>query len=85
MVLHIDIETFSSIDLRKSGLYKYVQSPDFRILLFAYAYDTDPVRVIDLEQGETIPAQVVSDLQNLGVIKMAYNAAFEFYCLSKVT
>ena len=83
MVLHIDIETFSSIDLRKSGLYKYVQSPDFKILLFAYAYDSHPVRVIDLEQGETIPAQVVSDLQNPGVIKMAYNAAFEFYCLSK--
>ena len=48
MVLHIDLETFSSVNLKKAGLYKYVQSPDFEILLFAYAYDNDPVTVIDM-------------------------------------
>lgn len=83
MVLHIDLETFSSVDLRKSGLYKYVQSPDFRILLFAYAYDEGPVQIIDLEQGEELPSQIIYDLRNPKVIKMAHNAAFEFYCLSK--
>lgn len=83
MVLHIDLETFSSVDLRKSGLYKYVQSPDFRILLFAYAYDDEPVQIIDLEQGEELPPQIIYDLRNSKVIKMAHNAAFEFYCLSK--
>lgn len=83
MVLHIDIETFSSVDLRNSGLYKYVQSPDFRILLFAYAYDDEPVQIVDLEQGEELPPQIIYDLRNPKVIKMAHNAAFEFYCLSK--
>lgn len=83
MVLHIDIETFSSVDLRNSGLYKYVQSPDFGILLFAYAYDEGPVQIVDLEQGEELPPQIIYDLRNPKVIKMAHNAAFEFYCLSK--
>lgn len=81
--LHIDIETYSSIDIRKSGLYKYVQSPDFTILLFAYAYDEEPVQVIDLACGEQIPEKIKNDLNNPEVIKMAHNAAFEFYCLSK--
>ncbi len=53
--LSIDIETYSSVDIRKSGLYKYVQSPDFEILLFAYAYDDNPVQVVDLAQGEKNP------------------------------
>lgn len=83
MVLHIDIETFSSVDLKKSGLYKYVQSPDFKILLFAYAYDDEPVQIVDLEQGESLSPQIIFDLRNPEVIKMAHNAAFEFYCLSK--
>ena len=82
-ILHIDIETFSSVELKKSGLYKYVQSPDFEIILFAYAYDDEPVRVIDCLQGEVIPLSVINDLQNPAVIKMAHNAAFEFYALSK--
>lgn len=82
-ILHIDIETFSSVELKKSGLYKYVQSPDFEIILFAYAYDDEPVRVIDCLQGEVIPLSVLNDLQNPAVIKMAHNAAFEFYALSK--
>ena len=54
-ILHIDIETYSSVDIAKSGLYKYVQSPDFQILLFAYAYDDGPVEIIDLAQGENQP------------------------------
>lgn len=83
MVLHIDLETFSSVNLKKAGLYKYVQSPDFEILLFAYAYDNDPVTVIDMAQGEKLTEQLIYDLKNPEVIKMAHNAAFEFYCLSK--
>lgn len=81
--LHIDIETFSSIDIKKSGLYKYVQSPDFEILLFAYAYDSEPVQLVDCLCGESIPEQIVRDLADPEVIKVAHNAAFEFYALSK--
>lgn len=82
-ILHIDIETYSSVDLQKSGLYKYVQSGDFAILLFAYAYGDDPVNIIDCAQKEQIPEAVIRDLDNPEVIKMAHNAAFEFYSLRK--
>jgi DNA polymerase len=81
--LSIDIETYSSVDLKKSGLYKYVQSPDFQILLFAYSLDNAPVRIIDLLQGETPPPEIVWMLQDNDTIKHAFNAAFEFYCLNK--
>ncbi|MBL4937626.1 DNA polymerase [Clostridium sp. YIM B02515] len=81
--LSIDIETFSSIDLKKSGLYKYVQSLDFQILLLAYSMDYEPVKVIDLAQGETLPMEFVEALQNPDVIKHAYNASFEWYALNK--
>lgn len=81
--LSIDIETYSSVDLKKSGLYKYVQSPDFEILLFAYAYDDGPVNIVDLAGGEKIPYFTVMDLHRPEVVKTAHNAAFEFYCLSK--
>lgn len=81
--LSIDIETYSSVDLKKSGLYKYVQSPDFEILLFAYAYDDGPVNIVDLASGEKIPYFTVMDLHRPEVVKTAHNAAFEFYCLSK--
>lgn len=57
--LSIDIETYSSVDIGSGGLYKYVQSPDFEILLFAYAIDERPVSVIDLKQGETIPIEIM--------------------------
>ena len=60
--MSVDIETFSSVDIKKSGLYKYVQSPDFQVLLFAYSLDNAPVRIVDLAQGESIPADVVSAL-----------------------
>ena len=81
--LSIDIETFSSVDIKKSGLYKYVQSPDFQILLFAYRADKEPVKIVDLTAGEKIPLEIQAAMGNPGVIKHAYNAAFEWYCLSK--
>lgn len=81
--LNIDIETFSSVDIKRAGMYKYVQSPDFEILLFGYAVDGGPVQVVDLAQGEKLPAEVISALQDPSVIKHAYNAAFEWYCLNK--
>ena len=81
--LSIDIETFSSVDIRKSGVYKYTQSPDFQILLFAYSYDSKPVEIVDLAQGEKIPLHIFEALADRDVIKHAYNATFEWYCLSK--
>lgn len=81
--LSIDIETYSSVDLKKAGLYKYVQSPDFEILLFAYAYDDGPVNIVDLACGEKIPYFTLMDLHRADVVKTAHNAAFEYYCLSK--
>lgn len=82
--LSIDIETYSSVDLTKSGLYKYVQSPDFEILLFAYSFDDEPVEVVDLTQkGRTLPQRVLWALQDPNVKKTAYNAAFEWYCINK--
>jgi DNA polymerase len=83
MNLSIDIETYSSIDIKKAGLYRYVQSPDFDVLLFAYSLNGAPVHVVDLAQGETLPQDVMSMLLNPAVLKHAYNAAFEWYCLSK--
>jgi DNA polymerase len=81
--LSIDMETFSSVDLKKSGLYKYVQSLDFQILLFAYSFDGQPVRVIDLAQGEILPIELVQALKDSNVVKHAYNAPFEWYALNK--
>ena len=81
--LSIDIETFSSVDIGKAGLYKYVQSEDFEILLFAYSFDNGQVKIIDLAQGEQLPQEVVAALSDKNVIKTAYNAAFEWYCLNK--
>lgn len=81
--LSIDIETYSDIDISKAGLYKYVQSPNFQILLFAYSFDGEPVEIIDLAAGEELPKVVIKALDDPSVIKHAYNAAFEWYCLSK--
>ena len=80
--LSIDIETKSSVDISKSGAYKYAQSPDFGILLFAYKWNDEPVGIIDLAQGETVPEWIRSALGEPEVIKHAYNAAFEWYCLN---
>jgi DNA polymerase len=81
--LSVDIETFSSIDLKKSGLYKYVRSPDFQILLFAFSWDGSPVQIVDLAQGEQLQPAIIQALQDANVIKHAYNASFEWYCLNK--
>ncbi|CAM5662893.1 DNA-directed DNA polymerase family A palm domain-containing protein OS=Lysinibacillus sphaericus OX=1421 GN=LS41612_04525 PE=4 SV=1 [Lysinibacillus sphaericus] len=63
--LNIDIETFSSVDIKKAGLYKYVQSPDFQILLFAYSVNGQPTQIIDLAQGEMIPQNIIQALADL--------------------
>ena len=81
--LSIDLETYSSVDIKKSGLYKYVQSLDFELLLFAYSWNFGPVQIVDLLQGEKIPDGVIWALQDQNTIKHAYNAAFEWYCLSR--
>jgi len=81
--LSVDIETFSSVDIKKAGLYRYVQAPDFQILLFAYSMDRGPVQIVDLAQGEQLPMEILFALQDPNTIKKAYNAAFEWYCLNK--
>lgn len=81
--LSIDLETYSDVNLKKAGLYRYVQSPAFEILLFAYSFDGAPTQVIDMAQGETIPLEVIHALTDPQCLKHAYNAAFEWYCLSK--
>ncbi|WP_352400121.1 DNA polymerase [Anaerotignum sp.] len=80
--ISVDIETFSSVDITKSGLYKYVQSPDFSILLLAYSIDGGAVEIIDLTKTE-LPIFIQNLLLDPSYIKHAYNAAFEWYCLSK--
>lgn len=81
--ISIDIETFSSVDLGKSGVYKYAESEDFEILLFAYSIDDGEVKVIDLASGEVIPEEILSALSDENVEKWAFNANFERVCLSK--
>ena len=81
--LSIDIETRSSVDIGKAGAYKYAQSPDFEILLFAYQLDDYSVEITDLKNGEDIPIEIVEMLDDPSVIKHAYNAAFEWYCLNR--
>lgn len=81
--LNIDIETYSSVDIKKAGAYRYAQTPDFQILLFAYSWDGGKVQIIDLAQGEYLPMELVEALADPDVIKHAYNAAFEWYCLNR--
>lgn len=81
-VLRIDIETYSGRDIKNCGAYAYTESEDFEILLFAYAYDDEPVKVIDLTIDE-IPDTVLEDLNNRRVLKTAHNANFERTCLAK--
>lgn len=78
--LSIDIETKSSVDIGKAGLYRYAQSEDFEVLLFAYQMDDGEVELVDLAQGEQIPENVQLMLKDVAVVKHAYNAAFEWYC-----
>lgn len=81
--LGIDIETYSSNDLSSCGVYKYVEAPDFTILLFAYSVDNGPVSCVDLAQGEELPPEIYAALTDPDVTKTAFNAAFERICISK--
>ena len=81
--LSIDLETFSSQPLQKTGVYRYVESPDFEILLFAYSVDSGSVQQIDLACGEKIPSEILSALEDDKVTKWAFNATFERICLSR--
>lgn len=81
--LSIDLETYSSRDIKKVGTYAYVDDPEFSILLFGFGFDEDPVQVVDLAQGEKLPADVLRALFSPDVLKTAYNANFEITCLTK--
>lgn len=81
--LSIDLESRSGADITKTGSYRYIQDPDFKILLFGYRVDDGPVQVIDLEAGEEIPSKIVTALHNPQYVKHAYNAAFEWYALNR--
>lgn len=82
-VLEIDIETFSSVDLTKAGVYKYAESDDFEILLFSYSVNGGEVKTVDLTNDEKIPDEMLSALEDDNVIKIAFNANFERICLSR--
>jgi len=81
--LAIDIETYSDVSLTECGVYKYVDSENFRILLFAYAFDDEDVAIVDLACGETLPNRVMNALLNKDVVKTAFNAQFERVCINK--
>lgn len=81
--LFIDLETYSPVPIAEAGLYKYAQSPDFEILLFSWSWDWGPVQTVDLACGGQLPAPVMEALWNPETRKHAYNAAFEWYCLSR--
>ncbi len=81
--ISIDIETFSSTDLRKCGVYKYAESADFEILLFAYSIDGGDVQVVDLAGGESLPEEIYAALSDPTIIKWAFNAQFERICISR--
>ena len=81
--LNIDIETYSSVDIKTSGAYKYAQSEDFEILLFAYSLNNSPVKIVDLAKDEVIPKEIINLLNDPDCVKHAYNAAFEWWCLNQ--
>lgn len=81
--LSIDIETYSDQNLAKTGVYRYVESPVFEILLFSYSVDGDPVQLVDLACGEEIPSKIIAALTDNSIIKWAFNANFERVCLSR--
>ncbi|WP_422479728.1 DNA polymerase [Pleomorphochaeta sp. DL1XJH-081] len=81
--LNVDIESYSSENLAKSGVYRYCEAEDFEILLFGYSVDGGPVQVVDLARGEKIPHEILQALADRRVVKWAFNAAFERICLSR--
>ena len=80
--LSCDLETYSSVDLAKCGVYKYAESPDFEILLFGYSVNGGPVQVVDIALGESVPEEILAALTDNAVEKWAHNCAFERVCLS---
>ena len=82
MRLHVDIETYSPVSIADCGNYKYAMHPDFRILLVAYAFDDEPVGIVDLASGETIPARLLNALVDPDIVKVAHNAVFERVCFT---
>lgn len=81
--LSIDVETYSSVGLAKSGVYRYAEAEDFEILLFGYSVDAGPVQVVDLARGEKIPKEIQEAILDSKVIKWAFNSQFERICLSR--
>lgn len=81
--INIDLETFSSVNLAKSGVYRYAEAKDFEILLFGYSIDGDAPRLIDLANGEQLPYEVLSAITDPAVLKWAFNSQFERVCLSR--
>ena len=81
-ILSIDLESFSDVDLAKCGVYRYTEG-DFHILLFAYAFDDEEAKIVDLACGEQLPQEVVDAIFDDSIIKAAWNAQFERTCLSK--
>ena len=79
-IISIDLETYSDVDLGRCGVYRYVEG-DFHILLFAYAFDDEDVRIVDLANGETLPPEVLDAINDPSIIKSAWNAAFERTCI----
>lgn len=82
--LSCDFETYSSVDIGKSGMYKYMESPDFAILLLAYAFDDEDVKIVDVASGEQIPEEVLEAVEDKEIIKCAWNAAFERNAFSHI-
>ena len=80
--MSLDLETRSSIDITKAGVYKYAESPDFDILLFGVSVNSGPVAVYDLASGDNVPEEIIKALSDDSVTKWAYNASFERVCLS---
>ena len=81
--LSIDIETYSDQSLPKTGVYRYCESPNFQVLLFAYSVDNSDVKVVDVASGEKVPQEIINALTDSTVTKWAFNASFERICLSK--
>ena len=83
-VLHIDIETYSSEDLKTAGVYRYCESPDFEILMVSYAFDNNPVQIWDITQSDNLPEDLVQGMLDPNIIKKAHNANFERTCFRAV-
>ncbi|MBQ1493277.1 MAG: hypothetical protein IIZ39_15095, partial [Blautia sp.] len=81
--IHIDIESYSSVDLGKCGVYKYAEAEDFEVLLFGYSVDGGEVKVVDLARGEKLPTYIKEALTDPEIVKYAHNANFERVCLSR--